>query len=186
MQILTSVDTLLATLRTRGIMQAETAFQDICFPLTLFRANLRRFLSDLHYTMLSTRGEPPGLDLLHVFYGTLILLLIRATLKATFSCSLPGYSVSWHHVIPDTTFEIGTACVLYQPMLLVLEASGLTFGECLEELAPEVLVPDFQNRRYRPHYEKAAALADIQSPMNAPLSAHLTFFFEQFCSSQGG
>ncbi len=186
MQILTFVDTLLATFRTRGIMQVLTLLQDICFPLTLFRANLRIFLSELHYTMLLTRGNPPGLDLLHVFYGTLILLLIRATLKATFSCSLPGYSVSWHHVIPDTTFEIGTACVLYQPMLLVLEASGLTFGECLEELAAEVLVPHFQKRRYRPHYEKAAALADIQDPMNAPLSAHLTFFFEQFCSSQGG
>lgn len=169
-------------------MQAETLLQNICIPLTQFRAILRGFLSALHYTMLSTREKPPGLELLHVFYGTLILLLIRATLKATFSCSLPGYSVSWHHVIPDTTFEIGTACVLYQPMLLALEASGLTFRECLEELAAEVLVrvPHFQKRHYRPHYEKAAALADIQDPMNAPLSAHLTFFFEQFCSSQGG
>lgn len=111
MQILTSVNTLLATFRTRGIMQAETLLQNIYIPLTRFRASVRRFLSTLHYTMLSTRGKPPGLELLHVFYGTLILLLIRATLKATFSCSTPGYSVSWHHVIPDTTFEIGTAYV---------------------------------------------------------------------------
>ena len=109
-------------------------------------------------------------DLLQLFYGTLILFITRASLKATFNSFGGDFHPSARQAMQDPTFDRGRNCPLYQPMLYALGCSEVSFEKVLRGL-------DYQCDMYR-HYETAAHLFPVR--LDAFMIEHIAYFFEQF------
>ena len=93
----------------------------------LNRSDLTDFLSILFDTTIAKPSSKRKEQLLDVFYGTLIVCMIRFVLFSAFRCSMWGYeplSLQMHH---DPTFLDGSKSQLYQPMLHLLDYSMSTF-----------------------------------------------------------
>lgn len=113
-------------------------------------------------------------DLLQIFYGTLMLSITRASLKAIFSFSFGGdFHSSAQQAMQDPTFDRSWNCPLYQPMLYALGCSEVSFARVLRCL-------DRQSGMYH-HYQTAAHLFPV--PLDAFMIEHIAYFFEQFCPS---
>ena len=112
-------------------------------------------------------------DFLQIFYGTLILFMTRASLKAIFNSFGGDFRPSAHQAMQDPTFDRGWNCPLYQPMLYALGCSELSFERVLRCL-------DEQSDMYK-HYEAAAHLFPVR--VDAFMIEHIGYFFEQFFPS---
>ena len=112
-------------------------------------------------------------DLLQIFYGTLILFMTRASLKAIYNSFGGDFRPSAHQAMQDPTFDRGWNCPLYQPMLYTLGCSEVSFEKVLRAL-------DRQCDMYG-HYETAAHLFPVR--LDAFMIEHIAYFFEQFFPS---
>ena len=95
--------------------------------LYLGKSDLENFLSILNDTTLATSNRGQNEQLLDVFYGALVVCMIRYVLSLTFRYSTPQYEPLHSNVNPDPTFPDGPKSQLYEPMLLLLESSMSTF-----------------------------------------------------------
>ena len=91
--------------------------------LYLEESDLEDFLSILHDTTLATSNRGQNQQLLDVFYGTLIVCMIRYVLFFTFRYCAPQYKPLHSKVSPDPTFLDGNKSQLYEPMLLLFSSS---------------------------------------------------------------
>ena len=160
----------------------------ICEQIPDIKTELKVFLSSLHEQIFSTTlleaisSEQPDImavehakDLLQIFYGTLILFITRASLKAIFSYGFGGdFHPSARQAMQDPTFDRGWNCPLYQPMLYALGCSEVSFERVLRVL-------DQQSNMYG-HYETAAHLFPVR--LDAFMIEHIAYFFEQFFPSK--
>ena len=112
-------------------------------------------------------------DFLQIFYGTLILFIIRASLKAIFYSFDGDFHPPARQAMQDPTFNRGWNCPLYQPMLYALGCSEVSFERVLRVLTRESDMYD--------HYETAAHLFPVR--LDAFMIEHIAYFFEQFFPS---
>ncbi len=112
-------------------------------------------------------------DFLQVFYGTLILFITRASLKAVSYSFGDDFHPSARQAMQDPTFNRGWNCPLYQPMLYALGCSEVSFERVLQLL-------DHESDMYD-HYERAARLFPVR--VDAFMIEHIAYFFEQFFPS---
>ena len=94
--------------------------------LYLEQSDLKDFLSILHDTTLATSKRGQNEQLLDVFYGTLIVCMIRSVLSLTFRYTRTLYKPLHSQANPDPTFLDGPKSQIYEPMLLLLESSMST------------------------------------------------------------
>ena len=90
----------------------------------LNKFDLSNFLSTLFDTTTAESSSKRQDKLLDIFYGTLIVCMIRFVLYSAVRCSLWGYRPQVDH---DLTFLNGSKSQLYQPMLHLLDCSMSTF-----------------------------------------------------------
>ena len=96
---------------------------------SLKRSDLTGFLSTLFDTT-TAKPSPKGKEqLLDIFYGTLILCMIRFVLFSALRCTVWGYLPLGRQRIHDQTFLDGAKSQLYQPMLHILDYSRSRFQE---------------------------------------------------------
>lgn len=95
----------------------------------LKKSDLRDFLSVLFDTTIARSSSGHHEQLLDVFYGTLMVCMIRTVLFMAFRYSKYDYKPFHFQADPDPTFLDGTKCQVYQPMLLLLESSLSTCQE---------------------------------------------------------
>ena len=93
----------------------------------LNKSALTDFLSTLFDTTVAKPSSERKEQLLDVFYGTLIVCMIRFVLYSAVRCSLWGYEPLGLQVDHDPTFLAGSKSQLYQPMLYLLDYSMSTF-----------------------------------------------------------
>ena len=93
----------------------------------LSKTDLTDFLSILFDTTIASSVSRPDRQLLDVFYGTLILCMIRFVLFVAFRQSPYVYGPKRSQADHDPTFLDGSNCQMYQPMLLLLESRMSTF-----------------------------------------------------------
>lgn len=92
----------------------------------LKKSCLRDFLSGLFDTTIAKSSSRDNGRLLDVFYGTLMVCMIRTVLFMAFRYSKYDYKPFHFQADPDPTFLDGPNCQIYQPMLLLLESSMST------------------------------------------------------------
>ena len=157
-----------------------------CEQIPHIKTELKEFLSSLNEQVFSlkllgaisleqfdTIAVEHADDFLQIFYGTLILFITRASLKAIFNCFGGDFHPSARQAMQDPTFIRGWNCPLYQPMLYALGCSEASFERILRFLKHESDIYD--------HYQTAAHLFPV--PMNALMIEHIEYFFEQFFPS---
>ena len=93
----------------------------------LSKTDLTDFLSILFDTTIASSVSGPDGQLLDVFYGTLILCMIRFVLFVAFRQSTYVYEPIRSQANHDPTFRDGSKCQMYQPMLLLLKSTMSTF-----------------------------------------------------------
>ena len=93
----------------------------------LNESDLTDFLSILFDTTIAKPDSKRKEQLLDVFYGTLIVCMIRFVLYSAVRCSMWGYEPLGLQVDHDPTFLDGSKSQLYQPMLHLLHYSMSTF-----------------------------------------------------------
>ena len=95
----------------------------------LTKDRLKEFLSMLFDTTIAMSESGSKEQILDVFYGTLILYMIRFVLFSAFRY----YTYDWVPVSSqanlDPTFLDGTKSQIYRPMLFLLESSKATFQQ---------------------------------------------------------
>ena len=96
---------------------------------SLKRSDLTDFLSTLFDTTIAKPSSNRKQQLLDVFYGTLILCMIRFVLFSALRCTMWGYQPLRRQMSHDPTFLDGAKSQLYQPMLQLLDYSRSTFQE---------------------------------------------------------
>ncbi len=158
----------------------------ICKQVPHIKSELKEFLSSLNEQVFSPKllgaissehfdivAVEHAADFLQIFYGTLILCITRASLKAI-SYSFGGdFHPSARQAMQDPTFNRGWNCPLYQPMLYALGCSEVSFERILRGLKHD---SDMYN-----HCETAAHLFPVR--LDAFMIEHIAYFFEQFFPS---
>ena len=158
----------------------------VCEQIPDIKTELKDFLSSLHELIFSPKllralsseqrdilADEHAADLLQIFYGTLILFITRASLKAIFSFSFGGnFRPSARQAMQDPTFDTGWNCPLYQPMLYALGCSEVSFERVLRCLDQHLMYG---------HYKTAAHLFPVR--LDALMIEHIAYFFEQFFPS---
>ena len=158
----------------------------ICEQIPHVKTELNEFLSSLHEQVFSPElleaisskqfditAVEHAADFLQIFYGTLILCITRASLKAI-SYSFGGdFHPGARQAMQDPSFNRGWNCPLYQPMLYALGCSEVSFGRLLRVLTHDSDMYD--------HCETAAHLFPVR--LNAFMIEHIAHFFEQFFPS---
>lgn len=158
----------------------------VCEQIPHIKTELREFLSSLNEQVFSPRlleaisseqfdimAAEHAADFLQIFYGTLILSITRASLKAILYCFGGDFHPSARQAMQDPTFNRGWDCPLYQPMLCALGCSEVSFERILRGLRHDFYMHD--------HCETAAHLFPVR--LDAFLIEHIAFFFEQFFPS---
>lgn len=92
----------------------------------LKKSDLSDFLSILYDTTIARSSSGQHEQLLDVFYGTLMLCMIRFLLFLAFRYSTYDYEPLNHQANHDPTFLNGPNSQLYQPMLILLKSSMST------------------------------------------------------------
>ena len=93
----------------------------------LSKTDLTGFLSKLSETTIASSEAGHDGQLLDVFYGTLILCMIRFLLFVAFRYSTSVYAPIRSQANHDPTFLDGIGSQMYRPMLLLLESTMSTF-----------------------------------------------------------
>ena len=91
------------------------------------KSDLTDFLSMLFDTTIASSSSGHDEQLLDVFYGTLIICMIRFVLFSAFRHSMYVYEPVRCQANHDPTFLDGPKSQIYQPMLLLLGNSMSTF-----------------------------------------------------------
>ena len=128
---------------------------------------------------LQSANEEFAVEILQLYYGILILFVVRATLKVMFNYSPRDFHPSIQQIVQDSNFERGWASRLYQPMSYALGASELSFGRYLRLLKAEPALCHFTHLQV--HCEAAARLLPV--PMEAFILEHVSYFFNIFYPS---
>ena len=158
----------------------------ICEKIPDIKTELKDFLSSLNEQVFSHKlleaisseqfdiiAVEHAADFLQIFYGTLILFITRASLKAIFHSFEGNLHPSNPQAMQDPTFNRGWNCPLYQPMLYALGCSEATFERFLRVLKHESELYD--------HYQIAAHHFPVS--IDAFMIEHIQYFFEQFFPS---
>lgn len=141
---------------------------------SISEADFKTSFKKLVFILAEVVAVEHAADLLQIFYGTLILFITRASLKAIFSFSFGGeFRPSARQAMQDPTFDTGWNCPLYQPMLYALGCSEVSFERVLRCL-------DQQSEMYG-HYKIAAHLFPVR--LDAFMIEHIAYFLEQFFPS---
>ena len=93
----------------------------------LRKSHLTDFLSILFDITIAKPSSERTQQLLDVFYGTLIVCMIRFVLFSAVRCTMWGYKPLGFQEDHDPTFLDGSKSQLYLPMLNLLEYSMSTF-----------------------------------------------------------
>lgn len=109
----------------------------------LSKPDLTDFLSILFDTTIASSESEHKEQLLDVFYGTLILCMIRFVLFAAFRRFTRVYEPERSQANHDPTFLDGPKSRIYQPMLLLLESSMSTFQGGNAHFVQAAAVVDF-------------------------------------------
>ena len=158
----------------------------ICEQIPHIKNELREFLASLNEQLFSPQllkaisseqfdiiAVEHAADILQIFHGTLILIIIRAFLKAIFYSFSGYFRPSFRQAMQDPTFKRGWNCPLYQPMLNALGRSEASFQTFLRVLKHESDMYD--------HYQTAANLFPVR--VDAFVVEHVEYFFEHFFPS---
>lgn len=158
----------------------------ICEQIPPIKTELKEFLSSLNEQVFSPRlleaisseqldimAVEHAADFLQIFYGTLILFITRAILKAILHSFGDDFHPLAGQAMQDPTFKRGWNCPLYQPMLYALGSSEVSFERVLRNL-------DQQSDMYD-HYQTAAQLFPVRE--GAFMIEHVAYFFEQIFPS---
>ena len=155
-----------------------------CGHLPEVKSTFKAFLSVLyHLSSLEVLLTSSG-DFLQVFYGTLLLFLIRTSLRAILHYPIDGHYAYGEQSTHDVLIGMGSASLLYQPLLSVLETTKMTFGGYLQGLNTDPALK--KSAHLRQHYESAASLMSVPDPLETSIAEHVFLFFEQFYVSHGG
>ena len=150
----------------------------ICEEIPDIKAELGEFLLSLDelsflYVMdgpyVFGRSDAYPASVLHIFYGILLLLLIRISLEAILRHVIGEYAPFGHQANQDLSFERGWDCPLYQPMLYVLRCSMLSFHEAQQQLNSDSALDE--------QYERAASLFPVSK--DSLILEHVAYFFER-------
>ena len=158
----------------------------LCEQVPHIKSELKEFLSSLNEQVFSPKllgaissehfdivAVEHAADFLQIFYGTLILFITRASLKAI-SYSFGGdFHPSARQAMQDPTFNRGWNCPLYQPMLYALGCSEVSFERVLRNLNQQSDMYDY--------YQTAAQLFPVRE--GAFMIEHVGYFFEQIFPS---
>jgi len=117
-----------------------------------------------------------AVEIVQLYYGLLLLFVVRLTLKAIFSYSRHGFQPSTRQYSQDHDFEQGWASVVYQPMSYALGASDMSFDIYLRALKGEPALHDFPHLQR--HCEAAASL--LPAPRHGSILEHVQYFFALF------
>lgn len=118
------------------------------------------------------------LQALRAYYSILLLLLIRCTLRSILRYSRYGLIATGHQANQDHSLDRGLLCPLYQPMLFVLEASQLAFGDFGQDSTIPISL--------RKLYAEAHNVLNSRRSIGLTLLEHIALVFEQFFPSPGG
>ncbi len=135
-------------------------------------SNIRGMVTGFFADLYDTTYRQWPQRILDAFYGVLLLFMVRRTLRSILRNSKIGFTAVGHEVNQDYSFETGATCILYQPMLAILESSKVTFSEmlktadCIKSTMTAVLY-------------QTAYVVHIPDPMNATPLEHILFFFEK-------
>ena len=155
-----------------------------CGQLPEVKSTFKAFLSALYHLSSSEVLLTSNGDFLQVFYGTLLLFLIRTSLRAILHYPIDGHYAYGEQSTQDVLIGMGSASLLYQPLLSVLETTKMTFGGYLQRLDTDPALK--KSAHLRQHYEIAASLMSVPDPLETSIAEHVFFFFEQFYVSHGG
>ena len=158
-----------------------------CEQIPHIKTALKEYLSSLSEQVFSPRpleafsseqfdivAVEHAANLLQIFYGTLILFIIRASLKAILFYSFGGdFFTSARQAMQDLAFHSDWNCPLYQPMLYALRRSEASFQSFLQIL-------NYESHMYS-HYQTAASLFPVR--VDAFVIEHVEWFFMQFFPS---
>ncbi|KAK0507245.1 hypothetical protein JMJ35_010283 [Cladonia borealis] len=178
LRILVAVDDFSSTSIPYSTGNREGVF--LCEQIPHIKTELKEFLSALDEQVFSPKlleaissqqfdlvAVEHAADFLQIFYGTLILFVIRASLKATFYRFGGSFHPSARQALQDPTFTRGWECPLYRPMLYALGRSEASFERVLRIAN--------QQSDMHVHYETAARLFPVR--VDAFMLDHIAFFF---------
>ncbi|MCJ1451126.1 hypothetical protein MMC28_001461 [Mycoblastus sanguinarius] len=150
--------------RTYAHDPKQSHFEIVCQELPQTKERLKRFLSVFHLAVIDASRHPlrGQTNLLEVFYGTIILFLIRSTLRSILQPHGNGYETLLDQALHDVSFDKGPSCPLYQPMLSLLAMRP--FGRILWALDDSSLN---ENRELPAYYHKATNLIPVSQPLQA-------------------
>ena len=197
--MLDAIQTILQTVGQASGRVKQLTCEVVHESLPNFKAEFRSFLSALQMRAVSTSGLFTDGDItseslffsqlqnsnlmregitkdLQLFYGILILFIIRASLKALLNYSIAGFHAATLQASQDPTFKNNLNCPLYHPILYALGGSRVTFGKYLSMLMTNAALKD--SFYLYEHYETAARLMSVS--IEAPILEHVAYFFDQF------
>lgn len=126
LQMLRALDVIFQIARPE--LDSPPNLQDIygkveCGQLPEVKSTFKAFLSALYHLSSSEALLTSSGDFLQVFYGTLLLFLIRTSLRAILHYPIDGHYAYGEQSTQDVLIGMGSASLLYQPLLSVLETT---------------------------------------------------------------
>lgn len=136
---------------------------------------------------LAAGQQTPQLD---IFYGILILFMIRCTLRSVLRYSECDAKATGYQVNQDHSFDRGIWCPLYEPLILALGSRKETFGELIDSRSELTAVmgdndSDQQKDGYRAALTEAASLLDVPTPRDKTPMDHIQHFFKLMFPAHG-
>ena len=111
-------------------------------------------------------------DILQLYYGILLLFILRAILKEIYNLPQWGFQSSERQTALNRDFNKGWASGVYQPMSYALGVSEMSFSRYLHALEND------DAGLLRAHCKKAARLVPVST--EAFILEHVAYFFELF------
>lgn len=149
-------------------------YKVVCEELPDTKSRLESFLSHLENVVMNSASPTSPEVVLKVFYGTMILFLIRGTLQKIWRYNKLGFRPFEDQARQDESFDKGSHCQVYQSMLLKLEASRSLFRSMLQ--APDSTLA-VGSGLYE-EYQQAATLIPMTATNDASLKQYAAYFID--------
>ena len=119
------------------------------------------------------------MEVVQLYYGILILFVIRLTIKAIFNFTRDSIWPNPDQTAQDSEFYRGLVSPLYHPMLHALVASKMSFARSIQLMDAEPSIRHDDDLRMQ--CEEAATLLPLSK--EAKIFEHVNYFFEQMYES---
>ena len=142
-----------------------------CEDISRLENGLAAFLQALREVALSAPHKEDLANQLTHFYGVLILILIRFTIRSALRCSEHGFIACDFQKSLDESFVRGSKCPIYRVHVMILEASRTAIAET----QPKVGNTDEKSLWLYTQCHRASKLLAMPDGWNKTLGEHLRY-----------